>query len=82
MRIKSRTTLSLDELRERISDSQLVGYYLGINTKDPSANGDLTKPILTISAYNEENEEAEKAHRYVYLISADNTASIDLATGE
>lgn len=32
MRIKSKTTLSLDELRERVSDSQLLNYYLGINT--------------------------------------------------
>ena len=56
--------------------------HLGINVKEPSAGDGLTKPVLTISAYNEENAEAEKARRYVYLTSAKNTASIDLVTGK
>ena len=52
---------------------------LGINTKDPTNNEDLERPALTINAYNEENDDG---HKYIYLTSARNTASINLVTGE
>lgn len=50
--------------------------YLGINTDDPTANGQetLPNPALTISAYNN--------NKIVYLVSSEKTASIDLETGK
>ena len=50
--------------------------YLGVNTKNPSQNGEkkLENPAITISAYNQQNT--------VYLVSGLNIASINLETGE
>ena len=49
--------------------------YLGINTNDPTMNGQevLSNPALTISAYNN--------NKMVYLVSSKNSASIDLEKG-
>lgn len=51
--------------------------YLGINVVDPSSE-DFKKPILIISAYNQDND---NGHKFLYLTSSDNTASIDLTSG-